>query len=99
MLAVIKTGQPDGTRFGPVGPRLKNLAVESLGHTRMLKWSTIGAAHWFVMVGFYGLFLTLVEAFGEVFSPRSTCRSSATGASGTCSSTSSAWAPCSASWC
>ena len=69
MLAVIKTGQPDGTRFGPVGPRLKNLAVESLGHTRMLKWSTIGAAHWFVMVGFYGLFLTLVEAFGEVFSP------------------------------
>ena len=69
MLAVLAVGQPDGTRFGPVGPRLKTLAVESLGHTRMLKWSAIGAAHWFVMVGFYGLFLTLVEAFGEVFDP------------------------------
>jgi Fe-S oxidoreductase len=69
MLAVIRTGQPDSTRSGPVGRRLKTLAVESLGHTRMLKWSAIGAAHWFVMVGFYGLFLTLVEAFGEVFDP------------------------------
>ncbi|MPQ98760.1 4Fe-4S dicluster domain-containing protein [Modestobacter sp. I12A-02628] len=69
MLAVIKTGQPDSSRSGPVGTRLKTLAVESLGHTRMLKWSAIGAAHWFVMVGFYGLFLTLVEAFGEVFHP------------------------------
>src|SRR3712207_8958736 len=35
----------------------------------MLKWSTIGVAHWFVFVGFYGLFLTLVEAFGEVWNP------------------------------
>ena len=45
------------------------MAVESLGHTRMLKWSTIGVAHWFVFIGFYGLFLTLVEAFGEVWNP------------------------------
>ncbi|GAB3354162.1 (Fe-S)-binding protein [Modestobacter lapidis] len=69
MLAIIRTGQPDGSRSGPVGPRLKTLAIESLGHTRMLKWSTIGVAHWFVFLGFYGLFLTLVEAFGEVFDP------------------------------
>jgi Fe-S oxidoreductase len=69
MLAIIRTGQPDPTRSGPVGARLKTLAVESLGHTRMLKWSTIGVAHWFVFLGFYGLFLTLVEAFGEVFDP------------------------------
>src|SRR3954466_6972687 len=69
MIRIIRTGQPDPTRFGPLGPRLKTLVVESLGHTRMLKWSTIGAAHWFVFVGFYGLFLTLVQAFGEVFNP------------------------------
>jgi Fe-S oxidoreductase len=69
MLRIFRTGQPDPTRSGPVGPRLKTLAVESLGHTRMLKWSAIGAAHWFVFLGFYGLFLTLVEAFGEVFNP------------------------------
>ena len=35
----------------------------------MLKWSSIGAAHWFVFIGFYGLFLSLVEAFGEVWNP------------------------------
>ncbi|MCZ2823375.1 MULTISPECIES: (Fe-S)-binding protein [unclassified Modestobacter] len=69
MLRIFRSGQPDPTRSGPVGPRLKTLAVESLGHTRMLKWSAIGAAHWFVFIGFYGLFLTLVEAFGEVFDP------------------------------
>ncbi|MCW2533944.1 MAG: Fe-S oxidoreductase, partial [Blastococcus sp.] len=69
MVRIIRTGQPDGTRFGPVKSRLKTLLIESLGHTRMLKWSTIGVAHWFVFVGFYGLFLTLVEAFGEVWNP------------------------------
>src|SRR6188472_3711830 len=69
MVRIIRTGQPDSTRNGPVGTRLKTLAVESLGHTRMLKWSSIGVAHWFVFVGFYGLFLSLVEAFGEVWNP------------------------------
>ena len=69
MVRILRTGQPDGTRFGPVKSRLKTLLVESLGHTRMLKWSSIGIAHWFVFVGFYGLFLTLVEAFGEVWDP------------------------------
>ena len=43
---------------------------ESLGHTRMLKWTTIGAAHWFVMVAFGALVFTLVEAYGEVIDPR-----------------------------
>src|SRR5215218_3652504 len=69
MVRIIRIGQPDPTRSGPVGSRLKTLAIESLGHTRMLKWSAIGVAHWFVFVGFYGLFLTLVEAFGEVWNP------------------------------
>ena len=69
MVRIIRIGQPDGTRFGPAKVRVKTLLVESLGHTRMLKWSTIGAAHWFVFIGFYGLFLTLVEAFGEVWNP------------------------------
>src|SRR3954452_348856 len=69
MVRIIRTGQPAGTRFGPAKDRVKTLLVESLGHTRMLKWSTIGAAHWFVFVGFYGLFLSLVEAFGEVWNP------------------------------
>src|SRR4051794_32273525 len=69
MIRIIRTGQPDGSRRGPFAERIKAMLVESLGHTRMLKWSTIGVAHWFVFVGFYGLFLTLVQAFGEVWNP------------------------------
>src|SRR5919206_810684 len=69
IIRIIRTGQPDDTRTGPFAQRIKTLAIESLGHTRMLKWSTIGVAHWFVFVGFYGLFLTLVQAFGEVWDP------------------------------
>ncbi len=52
-----------------MGQRLATLLKESLGHTRMLKWGVVGAAHWFVMIGFGALFLTLVEAVGETFSP------------------------------
>ena len=40
-----------------------------LGHTRMLKWSVVGAAHWFVMVGFIVLSLLVLEAYFEVVSP------------------------------
>src|SRR3712207_2633999 len=69
MIRIIRIGQPDSTRNGPLKERLKMMLVESLGHTRMLKWSSIGVAHWFVFIGFYGLFLTLVEAFGEVWNP------------------------------
>src|SRR3954464_2480160 len=69
MIRIIKTGQPDDSRKGPLNERIKALAIESLGHTRMLKWSSIGVAHWFVFIGFYGLFLTLIQAFGEVFNP------------------------------
>ena len=35
----------------------------------MLKWGFIGVAHWFVMVGFGALVLTLAEAVGECFDP------------------------------
>src|SRR3954452_20861814 len=69
MLRIIRTGQPDGSSTGPLKERLKMMLVESLGHTRMLKWSSIGVAHWFVFIGFYGLFLRPVEAFGEVVKP------------------------------
>ncbi|HYN72004.1 MAG TPA: (Fe-S)-binding protein [Nakamurella sp.] len=65
----VRLGQPDPYRAGPVFHRLGTLIKEFLGHTRMLKWGFIGAAHWFVMIGFGALFLTLVGAVGETFSP------------------------------
>ncbi|AZI59120.1 (Fe-S)-binding protein [Nakamurella antarctica] len=68
--AIVKLGQPDETRNGAFWPRFKNMGTEVLGHTRMLKWGIVGVAHWFVMVGFGALFLTLVEAVGETWNPK-----------------------------
>jgi Fe-S oxidoreductase len=69
MVSSIRLGQPDPTRRGPFGARLRTMLTEVLGHTRMLKWSHVGVAHWLVMVGFGGLSLSVLEAYGEVFSP------------------------------
>ncbi|MGP4016730.1 heterodisulfide reductase-related iron-sulfur binding cluster [Saccharopolyspora sp. 5N708] len=69
MVSAIRLGQPDPTRKGPFGARFGNMVKEILGHTRMLKWGHVGVAHWFVMLGFLGLSLTVAEAYGEVFNP------------------------------
>ena len=69
MLAVIRLGQPDPERFDRKGARLRTMLTETLGHTRMLRWTVVGAAHWFVMVGFGALVFTLIEAYGETVSP------------------------------
>ena len=69
MLAVIRVGQPDPERFTNKGVRLKTMLLESLGHTRMLKWSAIGAAHWFVMIAFITLSTLVLEAYVEVVDP------------------------------
>ena len=47
-LKVLKLGQPDPTRTADPVDRTKNMLVETLGHTRMLKWTLIGIAHWTV---------------------------------------------------
>ncbi|GIE49838.1 Fe-S oxidoreductase [Amorphoplanes nipponensis] len=67
--AVIRQGRPDPARFTGKGARTRTMLTETLGHTRMLKWSVIGAAHWFVMVSFMILFLLVVEAYFEVVDP------------------------------
>ncbi len=67
--AVIRLGRPDPARFTDQGTRTRTMLVETLGHTRMLKWSVIGAAHWFVMVSFMILFLLVLEAYFEVVDP------------------------------
>ncbi|MFF5289550.1 (Fe-S)-binding protein [Paractinoplanes globisporus] len=65
--AVIRQGQP--AHFASYGVRFRRMVAETLGHTRMLKWGYIGAAHWFVMVSFMILFLLVVEAYFEVVDP------------------------------
>ena len=69
MVAVVRLGQPDPTRFNDPRSRFVTMLRETLGHTRMLKWSVVGAAHWFVMVGFILLASLVVAAYVEVVDP------------------------------
>ncbi|WP_299053941.1 heterodisulfide reductase-related iron-sulfur binding cluster [uncultured Nocardioides sp.] len=67
ILGVIRAGQPAMSRTDNPGARTVTLLKESLGHTRMLQWGVVGAAHWIVFVGFGLLFFTLLTAFGQLF--------------------------------
>jgi Fe-S oxidoreductase len=69
MLAVIRMGQPDPSRTGNKASRWKTMLAETVGHTKMLKWTPVGLAHWLVMVGFILLSSLVLEAYFEVVSP------------------------------
>jgi Fe-S oxidoreductase len=69
MLAVIRLGQPVAGRTDRPAQRLLTVTRETLGHTRMLKKKGVGLAHLLVFFGFWSLIGTLVEAYGELFSP------------------------------
>ena len=69
MVNIIRIGQPDPTRNGPVVPRLKQMVVEFVAHTRMNRIKSVGYAHWFVMWGFLIGSLAWFEAYGETFNP------------------------------
>ena len=58
---------PAGARTGNPAQRVRTVATEFLGHTRMTTWGVVGVAHWFVATGFFCLVLTLVTAFGQLF--------------------------------
>jgi len=67
MFAVIQLGQPAFERTNSPAQRTVTMLRETVGHTRMLMWTWIGAAHWFVFFGFILLFLTLLTAYGQIF--------------------------------
>jgi Fe-S oxidoreductase len=67
MTRVIRLGQPAMGRSSDLATRTVTMLRETVGHTRMLKWTWIGAAHWFVFAGFILLFTTLVTAYGQLF--------------------------------
>src|SRR3954449_11659275 len=69
IIATIKVGQPAVGRSDDKGARWINMLKETLGHTRMLQWTWMGAGHWFVFIGFGLLFFTLLTAFGQLFDP------------------------------
>ncbi|WP_114560922.1 (Fe-S)-binding protein [Desertihabitans aurantiacus] len=70
IVGVVRLGGPTLGRTDAPRERWKHLLVETLGHTRMLQWTRVGVAHWFVFVAFGALFLTLVTAYGQLFDPR-----------------------------
>ncbi|PPK67965.1 (Fe-S)-binding protein [Actinokineospora auranticolor] len=69
MVSIIRLGQPDATRNGPFGPRMRTLIKEFAAHTRMNKFRHVGPWHWLVMWGFLVGSAALFEAYGEVFVP------------------------------
>ena len=70
IVGVIRLGRPVVGRRDQAGRRWRHLLAETLGHTRMLQWNTIGVAHWFVFVAFGALFFTLITAYGQLFDPQ-----------------------------
>ncbi|MEO7233811.1 MAG: heterodisulfide reductase-related iron-sulfur binding cluster, partial [Lapillicoccus sp.] len=67
-VATFRLGQPTNRTDRP-GARTVTLVREFLGHTRMSRLPVVAVAHWFTMVSFGVLFLTLVTAFGQLVDP------------------------------
>ncbi|GAB3589649.1 heterodisulfide reductase-related iron-sulfur binding cluster [Angustibacter peucedani] len=69
IVSTVRLGQPDPRRTDAPATRTVTLVREFLGHTRMARLPVVAIAHWFVMVSFGLLFLSLVTAYGQLFSP------------------------------
>jgi Fe-S oxidoreductase len=68
IVRTVKVGQPTVRNDQP-GARTATLVKEFLGHTRMARLPWVAIAHWFTMLSFGILFLTLINAFGQLFNP------------------------------
>ena len=68
-VSTFKLGKPDPDRTGQAGARTATLFREFLGHTRMARLPVVAIAHWFTMISFGILFLTLVHATGQLMDP------------------------------
>jgi Fe-S oxidoreductase len=66
----VSAGRPAPGRTTPAGTRLARVLGEVLGHARFRHRPVVRAAHWFVMLSFPLLVITLVGAYGQVGDPR-----------------------------
>ncbi len=69
MISVIRSGKEAPGRTDNPGKRIKNMLVETVGHTRMLQWSWIGVMHWFVFAGFIFLSSAVLQGYFQVWNP------------------------------
>ncbi|WP_374928413.1 heterodisulfide reductase-related iron-sulfur binding cluster [Kytococcus sedentarius] len=69
IVAVVRQGQAAVGRFDDPVQRTKTMLYEVFAHPRMLRKKWVAVAHWFTMISFGILFLTLVTAYGQLFNP------------------------------
>ncbi|QDP94534.1 (Fe-S)-binding protein [Microlunatus elymi] len=70
IVTVVRTGRSvHGRRRDQPGKRWGHMIKETLLHSRMLQWSHIGIAHWFVFIAFGALLFSLATAYGQIFDP------------------------------
>ncbi|HEY3733081.1 MAG TPA: heterodisulfide reductase-related iron-sulfur binding cluster [Streptosporangiaceae bacterium] len=66
-----RSGQPAPERFEMVrsnpGGDIRSQATEVFGQRKLLKWSVPGVAHFLTFWGFIVLILTIIEAYGDLF--------------------------------
>ena len=65
---LIGTGAPAPGRWQGFGSRAEAELVEVAGQKKLLRWTVPGIAHFFTMWGFTILMLTILEAYGALFS-------------------------------
>ncbi|WP_032392270.1 heterodisulfide reductase-related iron-sulfur binding cluster [Rhodococcoides fascians] len=69
MFNIVRLGQPAPDRWRPIVPRFKQMIIEFAAHTKMVKFRTVGWAHWLVMIGFMLGAFVWFEAYGQTFNP------------------------------
>jgi Fe-S oxidoreductase len=65
---LLGTGAPAPGRWKGFRPRAEAELVEVAGQRKLLSWTVPGLAHFFTMWGFTILLLTILEAYGALFS-------------------------------
>jgi Fe-S oxidoreductase len=69
LFRLVTAGKPAPERLAHWGKRAEVEITEVGGQKRLLKWTVPGLAHAFTFWGFTILFLTIIEAFGDLFKP------------------------------
>ncbi len=68
LFRLVATGRPAPGRMRDVGAQLKAELMDVFGQRKLLRRPLPGLAHFFVFWGFIILILTIIEAYGDLFS-------------------------------
>lgn len=66
---LVATGQPAADRMKDIAAQVKAEIMDVFGQRKLLKRPGPGLAHFFTFWGFIVLTLTIIEAYGDLFSP------------------------------